>query len=90
MRTCFIIPAAHHIPYGLLRIQRFLVFHYAERGDAPVDSVHPQVGRHVVGQVIFILRPPQRAGAFSGENKDDCPPSKTLPLTFPRFWMYCT
>lgn len=56
VRTCLIVPAAHHILYRLLRIQRLLVFHYAKRGEAPVDRVHAQVRRHVVGQVILILR----------------------------------
>jgi hypothetical protein len=55
VRTCVIIPAAHHILYRLLCIERLLVFHYAKRGEAPVDRVHPQVGRHVVGQVIVML-----------------------------------
>jgi hypothetical protein len=31
------------------------MFHYTKRGEAPVDCVHPQVGRHVVGQVILVL-----------------------------------
>ena len=56
VRTCLVVPAAHHILYRLLRIQRLLVFHYAKRGEAPVDRVHAQVRRHVVGQVILILR----------------------------------
>ena len=56
VRTCLAVPTAHYILYRLPRIQCLLVFHYAKRCEAPVDRVHAQVRRHVVGQVILILR----------------------------------
>ena len=80
-RTCVFVPTAHHVRYRFLRIQRFLVFHDAERGEAPVDRVHPQVRCRVVRQVIFVLW--TRFSSGYGSIRGEC-------VTFPRFWMYRT
>jgi hypothetical protein len=31
------------------------MLHYTQRGDAPIDRVHPEMRRQVVGQVILVL-----------------------------------
>jgi hypothetical protein len=53
--------------YCLFRIERVLVLHDTKRGDAPIDRVHPEMGRHVVGQVILVLRPTWSAVVVAGD-----------------------
>lgn len=54
-RTGFLIPTFHHELHQLLPGKRILVSHDGERGEPPVDAVQAEVGRHVVGQVVFML-----------------------------------
>ena len=54
--TCFVVPTAHHEVDHFLPVQRIFVFHDTKGGQAPVYSVHTQMGREVVHQVIFVLQ----------------------------------
>lgn len=54
--TGFIVPARHDPIDHLLAIERVLITHQRQRGQAPVDSIHSQMLSQMVGQLIAFLR----------------------------------
>jgi hypothetical protein len=54
-QTCLVVPAAHDVLDHLLAVERVLVTHDTQRGEAPKDSIHAEVGGLVIEQVIFLL-----------------------------------
>ena len=54
--THIFIPAGHDVSDHLVSIQCVLPAHDAQRDESPVDPIHTEMFRHVVSQVIFMLR----------------------------------
>lgn len=55
-QTCLVVPTTHDKLDHLLSVQRIFMLHNTQRSQSPVDGVHSQMGRHVVDEIIFILR----------------------------------
>jgi hypothetical protein len=53
--THIFVPARHDVSYHLIPIQSVLSTHDAQRNEAPIDSVHTEMFRQVITQVIFVL-----------------------------------
>ena len=60
-----VVPAGHDVLDHLVAVEGVGAAHDAERGEAPVDTVEPEVLRQVVGQIFPLFRRGDQRGPDS-------------------------
>jgi hypothetical protein len=55
-QTCLFIPAAHHEFDHLVSVQRVLVLHNAQGGEAPIYGVHTEVRSEMICEIVLVLQ----------------------------------